>query len=121
MDAQSLSRLLGQLEKVKKRPKRKQCQTSSDDDDDYNKKDLHHFFLGKSPKKDKRTARKKRQHEIRQLMKQAKVLISAFPATLSECDDPPNVIGGGKKIKKGNDGSAVIGSTQAKKNSRKST
>ena len=76
MDARSLSRLLlGQLEK--KRPnKRRQQQTSDDDDDD-------DFFLGKYPKRraDKRTSRKKRQHEIRQLMKQAKILIS----TLSEC------------------------------------
>ena len=101
MDARSLSRLLlGQLEKKKRPPKRRrQRQTSSDDDDD--------FFLGK---RDKRTSRKKKQHEIRQLMKQAKVLIS----TLSEGgDDPPNVIGGSGK--KGKKDAVVIGGAQAKK------
>ena len=112
MDTRSLSRLLlGQLEKKKKRPpkRRQQRQTSSDDDDD----DDDDFFLGKNPKRDKRTSRKKRQHEIRQLMKQAKVLISA----LSEgCDDPPNNVIGGSGKKGKNDGSAVvIGGAQAKK------
>ena len=89
MDAQSLSRLLlGQLEKKKRLNKRRQQQqqTSDDDDDD-------DFFLGKYPKRDKRTSRKKRQHEIRQLMKQAKILISR----LGDDNPPNNVIGGGKK------------------------
>ena len=51
MDAQSLSRLLGQLEK-KKRPKRKQRQTSSndDDDDDYDEKTSIISFWEKAQK-----------------------------------------------------------------------
>ena len=110
MDAQSLSRLLlGQLKKKKRPNKRRQQQQTSDDDDD-------DFFLGKYPKRDKRTSRKKRwQHEIRQLMKQAKILISR----LGDDNPPNNVIGGGKKVKNDN----VIGGAapQAKKNSRKST
>ena len=103
MDARSLSRLLlGQLEKKRPNKRRRQQQTSDDDDAD-------DFFLGPKRRADKRTPRKKRQHEIRQLMKQAKILIS----TLSEGggNDPPNVIGG----KKGKKDAVVIGGAQAKR------
>ena len=111
MDAQFLSRLLDleNKKKLKKRRKVNNLATTTMTMKMFNNEVFMSFSLRKHHPKE--PPEKKRQHEIRQLMKQAKTLIATFPKP--EEGNNTTVVGGGKK-KKPDDSPTIVGGAQPK-------
>ena len=90
------------FQKFLEQEKRKKRKHNNDDDDDDDDAKLDAFFT--TPKDTtKRLSRKKRQYQIRKLMKQAKSIIEGFPTENKgddDDDDNQKIIGGGGNPKK---------------------